>query len=151
MTIFTWKDMATAGCRTKGRSYKEDRWYGHMSSQQMGDQAYSKKGWLIFRKEGTKAFMKRLALCSDMVNSKDLPKAIWILTLSQIVRRVGKWKRKGSIFLSQWKGKEWVTHLHTGTQAAWDNRAKKGFEKAGLKWIKSMGDPCKARVSQLVL
>ena len=25
-----------------------------------GDQAYSKKGWLIFRKEGTKAFLKRL-------------------------------------------------------------------------------------------
>ena len=47
-----------------------------MSSKQMGDQAYSKKGWLIFRKDGTKAFMKRLALCSDMANLKDPPKAI---------------------------------------------------------------------------
>ena len=47
-----------------------------MSSKEMGDQVYSKKGWLIFRKEGTKAFLKRLALCSDMSNSKDPPKAI---------------------------------------------------------------------------
>ena len=47
-----------------------------MSSKQMGDQVYWKKGWLIFRKEGTKAFLKRLALCSDMSNSKDPPKAI---------------------------------------------------------------------------
>ena len=47
-----------------------------MSSKQMGDQAYLKKGKLIFRKEGTKAFMKRLALCSDMANSKDPPKAM---------------------------------------------------------------------------
>ena len=47
-----------------------------MSSKQMGDQAYSKKGGLTFRKEGTKAFLKRLALCSDMANSKDPPKAI---------------------------------------------------------------------------
>ena len=47
-----------------------------MSSKQMGDLAYSKKGCLIFRKEGTKAFLKRLALCSDMSNSKDPPKAI---------------------------------------------------------------------------
>ena len=47
-----------------------------MSSKQMGDQAYSKRGWLIFRKEGMKAFLKRLALCSDMANSKDPPKAI---------------------------------------------------------------------------
>ena len=41
-----------------------------------GDQAYSKKGWLIFRKEGTKAFLKRLALYSDMSNSIDPPMAI---------------------------------------------------------------------------
>ena len=47
-----------------------------MSSEQMGDQAYSNKGCLIFRKEGTKAFLKRLALYSDMANSKDPPKAI---------------------------------------------------------------------------
>ena len=47
-----------------------------MSSKKMGDQVYSKKGWLFFRKEGTKAFLKRLALCSDMFNSKDPPKAI---------------------------------------------------------------------------
>ena len=47
-----------------------------MSSKQMGDQAYSKKDWLIFRMEGTKAFLRRLALCSDMANSKDPPKAI---------------------------------------------------------------------------
>ena len=76
MTIFTWKDMATTGCRTKGRCYKEDRWYGQMSSKQMGDRACSKKGWLIFRKEGMKTFMKRLALLFDMANSKDPPKAI---------------------------------------------------------------------------
>ena len=31
---------------------------------------------IIFRKEDTKAILKRLALCSDMANSKDLPKAI---------------------------------------------------------------------------
>ena len=47
-----------------------------MSSKQMGDQVYSKKGCLIFRKEGTKAFLKRLDLYSDMANSKDPPKAI---------------------------------------------------------------------------
>ena len=47
-----------------------------MSWKQMGDQVYSKKGWLIFRKEGTKAFLKKLALSSDMSNSKDSPKAI---------------------------------------------------------------------------
>ena len=58
MTISIWKDMATAGCRTKGKSYKEDRWFDQMSSKQVEDQAHSKKGWLIFRKEGTKAFMK---------------------------------------------------------------------------------------------
>ena len=57
-----------------------------MSSKQIGDQAFSKKGWLIFRKEGTKAFMKRLALCSDMANSKVPPKAISVIILSQIVR-----------------------------------------------------------------
>ena len=38
--------------------------------------AYLQKGWLIFRKEGTKAFLKRLALYSDMANSKDPPKAM---------------------------------------------------------------------------
>ena len=42
----------------------------------MEDEAYSKKGWLNFRKEGTKAFLKRLASCSDMANLKDPPKAI---------------------------------------------------------------------------
>ena len=47
-----------------------------MSSKQMADQAYLKKGWLIFRKEGTKAFLKRLALCYDMAKSKDPPKTI---------------------------------------------------------------------------
>ena len=47
-----------------------------MFSKQIGDQVYSKKGCLIFRKDGTKAFLKRLALCSDMSNSKDPPKAI---------------------------------------------------------------------------
>ena len=47
-----------------------------MSSKQMGDQAYLKKGCLIFRKEGTKAFLKRLALYSDMAHSKDPPKVI---------------------------------------------------------------------------
>ena len=47
-----------------------------MSSKRMGDQAYSKKGWLIFRKEGTKAFLKRLDLYSDMANLKDPPKVI---------------------------------------------------------------------------
>ena len=49
-----------------------------MSSKQMGDQAYSKKGWLVFRKEDTKAFIKRLALYSDMANSKDPPKVILV-------------------------------------------------------------------------
>ena len=58
------------------RSYKKDRGKGQISSKQMVGQAYSKKGWLIFRKEGTKAFLKRLALYSDIANSKDPPKAI---------------------------------------------------------------------------
>ena len=83
------------------RSYKKDRWYGQMSSKEMGDQAYSKNDWLIFRKGGTKAFMKSMALCSDMANSKDPPEAIWVLALSQIVRQVGKWNRKGSKFQDQ--------------------------------------------------
>ena len=112
-----------------------------MSSRQMGDQAYLKKGWLIFRKEGTKAFLKRLALYSDMANSKDLPKAIWVLTLSQIVRRVGKWNRKGSKFQNQQKGLWWVTHMHTGTAVAWDNRAKQRLWKSPFKVNKKYGRP----------
>ena len=49
-----------------------------MSSKQMGDQAYSKEGCLIFRKEGTKAFLKILALhvCFDKSNLEDPPKVI---------------------------------------------------------------------------
>ena len=72
-----------------------------MSSKQMGDQAYWKKGWFIFWKEGMEAFLKRLALGSDMANSKDPPNAFWVLTLSETVRRVGKWKWKGSKFQKQ--------------------------------------------------
>ena len=42
---------------------------------------------------------------------------------------------------------------HTCTQVPWlhgTTELNKGFEKASWKWIKSMGDPCKARVSELV-
>ena len=112
-----------------------------MSSKQMGDQAYSKKGWFISRKEGTKAFLKRLALCSDMANSKDPPKAIWVLASSQIVRRVWKWKRKGSKFQNQEKGKWWVTYMHTGTAVAWDNRAKQRRWKCRFKVNKKYERP----------
>ena len=45
-------------------------------SKQKGDQAYSKKGGQIFRKEGTKAFIEMLALRCDVANLKDPPKAI---------------------------------------------------------------------------
>ena len=36
MIIFSWKDMATDGCRAKGSSYKEDRFNGRMSFQTDG-------------------------------------------------------------------------------------------------------------------
>ena len=41
--------------------------------------------------------------------------------------------------------------MHTGTVVAWDNRAKQRLWKSRVKVNKSMGDPCKARVSQLVI
>ena len=60
----------------------------------MGDEAYLKEDWLIFRKEGMKAFIEVLASGSDVANSKDPPKAMWVLALSQILRRVRKMKKE---------------------------------------------------------
>ena len=105
-------------------------------SKQMGVKAYWKKGWLIFRKEGTKAFTERLVLWSDVANLKDAPKAIWVLALSQIVHRVGKIKKERELTPNQKESKEWLTHLHTGT---WDNKAKESLWESRLKAKKKFG------------
>ena len=132
------------------RSYQKDRWYGQMSSKQTGDRAYSKKGWLIFRNEGTKVFLKRLALCSLCSNSKDRQGRS---EFSPWVKSCVEWENEKGKGVNSRTNKKANDEWHTCTQVQrlhGTTGLNKGFEKAGLKWIKSMGDPCEARVSQLV-
>ena len=118
--------------------------------QTIGDQVYSKKGWLIFRKEGTKAFLKGwlyVLICPTpkirQRRSEFLP---WVKSYVEWESEKGKEvnSRTNKKANDEWHTCTLVPRLH-GTTGL-----NKGFEKAGLKWIKSMGDPCKARVSQLV-
>ena len=70
------------------------------------------------------------------------------------VKSCVKWENGNGIRVNSRTNKKANDEWHTCTQAPRMHGAtglNKGLEKASLKWIKSMGDPCKARVSQLVL
>ena len=77
-----------------------------MSSKQMGDQVYSKKGWLIFRKEGTKAFLKRLAFRHEGSGLRPPTKGVnyHFTAIGQAVRR---WKALNLGSLSMQFQQDW--------------------------------------------
>ena len=121
---------------------------------------------MSFKQMGIRSTRRKAALSSERKARKPFWKG-WLYVLIWPTRKICrrrsefspwvklcvKWENEKGKGVNSRTNKKANDEWHTCTQVPrlhGTTGLNKGFEKASLKWIKSMSDLCKARVSQLV-